>query len=133
MGDPSASSPVISSPGKWPRSHWTVSYTHLDVYKRQLQEYPGDRMLVVEAWVGPAPRLARYVRPDEAQQAFNFDFLISGWHRNRMRDTIDISLRANYEVGAPCTWVLSNHDTVRHASRYGLGSRTAYPLSLIHI
>lgn len=96
-------------------------------WHRVLQEYPGDRMLVVEAWVGPAPRLARYVRPDEAQQAFNFDFLISGWHRNRMRDTVDASLRAYYEVGAPCTWVLSNHDTVRHASRYGLGSRTAYP------
>lgn len=96
-------------------------------WHRVLQEYPGDRMLVVEAWVGPAPRLARYVRPDEAQQAFNFDFLISGWHRDRMRDTVDASLRAYYEVGAPCTWVLSNHDTVRHASRYGLGSRTAYP------
>ncbi|WP_423446855.1 alpha-amylase family glycosyl hydrolase [Kocuria sp. KSNUG] len=96
-------------------------------WHRVLQEYPGDRMLVVEAWVSPAERLARYVRPDEAQQAFNFDFLISGWHRDRMRDTVDISLRANYEVGAPCTWVLSNHDTVRHASRYGLGSRTAYP------
>lgn len=96
-------------------------------WHRVLQEYPGDRILVVEAWVGPAPRLARYVRPDEAQQAFNFDFLISGWHRDRMRDTVDASLRAYYEVGAPCTWVLSNHDTVRHASRYGLGSRTAYP------
>ncbi len=92
-----------------------------------LQEYPGDRMLVVEAWVGPAERLARYVRPDEAQQAFNFDFLVAGWHRDRMRDTVEISLRANAAVGAPSTWVLSNHDTVRHASRYGLGSRTAYP------
>lgn len=92
-----------------------------------LQEYPGDRMLVVEAWVGPAERLACYVRPDEAQQAFNFDFLVAGWHRDRMRDTIEISLRANAAVGAPSTWVLSNHDTVRHASRYGLSSRTAYP------
>ena len=96
-------------------------------WHRLLEEYPGDRMLVVEAWVGPPPRLARYVRPDEAQQAFNFDFLVAGWHRDRMRDVIDASLRANYEVGAPCTWVLSNHDTVRHASRYGLDSRTAYP------
>lgn len=92
-----------------------------------LQDYPDDRMLVVEAWVGPAERLARYVRPDEAQQAFNFDFLVAGWHRDRMRDTIEISLRANAAVGAPSTWVLSNHDTVRHASRYGLSSRTAYP------
>ncbi|RKQ35046.1 glycoside hydrolase family 13 protein [Kocuria tytonis] len=96
-------------------------------WHRVLQEYPGDRMLVVEAWVGPPSRLARYVRPDEAQQAFNFDFLVAGWHRDRMRDAIDDSLRANHEVGAPCTWVLSNHDTVRHASRYGLASRTAYP------
>ncbi|MDO4918031.1 glycoside hydrolase family 13 protein [Kocuria sp.] len=96
-------------------------------WHRVLEEYPGDRMLVVEAWVGPPQRLARYVRPDEAQQAFNFDFLVAGWHRDRVRDVIDVSLRANYEVGAPCTWVLSNHDTVRHASRYGLSSRTAYP------
>nr|WP_270241037.1 glycoside hydrolase family 13 protein [Kocuria marina] len=96
-------------------------------WHKVLQEYPGDRMLVVEAWVGPAERLARYVRPDEAQQAFNFDFLVAGWHRDRMRDTIEISLRANAAVGAPSTWVLSNHDTVRHASRYGLSSRTAYP------
>ncbi|GEC98864.1 alpha-glucosidase [Kocuria varians] len=96
-------------------------------WNRVLREYPGERMLVVEAWVGPAPRLARYVREDEAQQAFNFDFLVAGWHRDRMRDTIETSLRANSEVGAPCTWVLSNHDTVRHSSRYGLSSRTAYP------
>ncbi len=96
-------------------------------WHRVLEQYPGDRMLVVEAWVGPAERLARYVRPDEAQQAFNFDFLVAGWHRDRMRDTIEISLRANAAVGAPSTWVLSNHDTVRHASRYGLSSRTAYP------
>ena len=96
-------------------------------WHKVLSEYPGERMLVVEAWIGPPERLALYVRPDEAQQAFNFDFLIAGWHRDRMRDAISESLRVNREVGAPSTWVLSNHDTVRHASRYGLSSRTAYP------
>jgi len=25
------------------------------------------------------------------------------------------------EVGAPCTWVLSNHDVIRHSTRYGGG------------
>ena len=30
------------------------------------------------------------------------------------------SLAANDAVGAPTTWVLSNHDVVRHASRLGL-------------
>lgn len=96
-------------------------------WNQVLAEYPGERMLVVEAWIGPAERLALYVRPDEAQQAFNFDFLIAGWHRDRMRHAITESLRVNEAVGAPSTWVLSNHDTVRHASRYGLSSRTAYP------
>ncbi|MDN5701259.1 MAG: glycoside hydrolase family 13 protein, partial [Kocuria sp.] len=96
-------------------------------WHKVLAEYPGERMLVVEAWIGPAERLALYVRSDEAQQAFNFDFLIAGWHRDRMRNAITESLRVNREVGAPSTWVLSNHDTVRHASRYGLSSRTAYP------
>lgn len=96
-------------------------------WNQVLAEYPGERMLVVEAWIGPAERLALYVRPDEAQQAFNFDFLIAGWHRDRMRHAITESLRVNQAVGAPSTWVLSNHDTVRHASRYGLSSRTAYP------
>ncbi|MBD2763845.1 glycoside hydrolase family 13 protein [Kocuria sp. cx-455] len=96
-------------------------------WNQVLAEYPGERMLVVEAWIGPAERLALYVRPDEAQQAFNFDFLIAGWHRDRMRNAITEALRVNQAVGAPSTWVLSNHDTVRHASRYGLGSRTAYP------
>ncbi len=96
-------------------------------WNQVLAEYPGERMLVVEAWIGPAERLALYVRPDEAQQAFNFDFLIAGWDRDRMRNAITDSLRVNQAVGAPSTWVLSNHDTVRHASRYGLSSRTAYP------
>lgn len=96
-------------------------------WNRVLAEYPGERMLVVEAWIGPAERLALYVRPDEAQQAFNFDFLVAGWHRDRMRNAITEALRVNRAVGAPSTWVLSNHDTVRHTSRYGLGSRTAYP------
>ncbi len=96
-------------------------------WNQVLAEYSGERMLVVEAWIGPAERLGLYVRPDEAQQAFNFDFLIAGWDRDRMRNAITDSLRVNQAVGAPSTWVLSNHDTVRHASRYGLSSRTAYP------
>ena len=44
-------------------------------WRRVLDEYPGERILVAEAWVEPAERLARYVRPDEMHQAFNFAFL----------------------------------------------------------
>jgi len=44
-------------------------------WRRVLDEYPGQRMMVAEAWVHPPSRLARYVRPDEMHQTFNFDYL----------------------------------------------------------
>lgn len=94
-----------------------------DVYRdwrRVLDEYDGERMLVAEAWINPADRLARYVRPDEMNQAFNFDFLASPWDAAALHAVIEQSLAANDAVGATTTWVLSNHDVVRHASRFGL-------------
>lgn len=101
-----------------------------DIYRdwnRVLAGYDGDRMLVAEAWVEPAERLARYIRPDEMQQAFNFDFLLAGWNAQRMAVAIEDSLEAAASVGAPSTWVLSNHDTVRHPSRFGLQDPTTFP------
>jgi len=79
-----------------------------------------DRILCAEAWVEPAERAARYVRPTEMNQAFNFDFLECPWKAARLIKVIDHSLAAAASVGAPSTWVLSNHDVVRHASRLGL-------------
>ena len=81
----------------------------------------GDgRMMCAEAWVVPAENLARYVRSDEYHQAFNFEFLESPWDALELRDVIDRTSAANAAVGAPTTWVLSNHDVVRHATRLGL-------------
>ncbi len=79
-----------------------------------------DRILCAEAWVKPATRLARYVRDDEMHQAFNFDFLDTHWDAAALARVIESSLRSNDAVGAPTTWVLSNHDVVRHATRLGL-------------
>ena len=101
-----------------------------DIYRdwhRVLAEYGKDRMMVAEAWVEPAERLARYVRQDEMQQAFNFDFLLAGWDAERLAAAIEASLAAAASVGAPCTWVLSNHDTVRHPTRFGLSDPTTFP------
>jgi alpha-glucosidase len=79
-----------------------------------------DRILCAEAWVRPQERAVRYVRPDEMHQAFNFDFLQAQWTAPELRAVIRSSLEAADSVGAPSTWVLSNHDVVRHASRLGL-------------
>lgn len=101
-----------------------------DIYRdwnRVLAAYDGNRMLVAEAWVEPAERLARYIRKDEMQQAFNFDFLLAGWDAERMAEAIESSLEAAASVEAPSTWVLSNHDTVRHTTRFGLKDPTIFP------
>jgi alpha-glucosidase len=101
---------------------WDQEGVH-DVYRRWrrvLREFDDDRILVAEAWVGPAERMAAYVRPDEMQQSFNFPFLRAGWSASRLRAVVDESLAANGAVGATTTWVLSNHDIVRHSSRLGL-------------
>lgn len=85
-----------------------------------LAEYDGHRVLCAEAWVGPLTKMAKWVRPDEMSQAFNFDFMFSGWTAPDLRRVIDESISAFGGVGAPSTWVLSNHDVVRHASRLAL-------------
>ena len=53
-------------------------------------------------------------------QAFNFAYLETEWDAAALRAVIAESLRTYAAVGAPSTWVLSNHDVVRHASRLAL-------------
>lgn len=96
-------------------------------WRKVLDEYPGDRMMVAEAWVSPLSRLARYLTADEMQQAFNFDYLSARWEAATIRTVADSSLEMNTSVGAPTTWVLSNHDVVRHTSRFGLPDLAVRP------
>ena len=84
-----------------------------------LDEYPGDRAMCGEAYVLPLSLMAKWVRPDEFHQTFNFRFLDAGWQRETLVAAIDESFEAFDAVGAPSTWVLSNHDVIRHASRFG--------------
>ncbi|CAN7542266.1 glycoside hydrolase family 13 protein [Pseudomonas sp. LjRoot263] len=111
---------------------WDQEGVH-DIYRswnRVLKQFSGDRMLVAEAWVQPQSRLARYVRNDEMHQAFNFDYLLARWDAIALKEVIDTSLAAGAHVGAPTTWVMSNHDTVRHTSRYGLSEPGSRPLGI---
>jgi len=104
---------------------WDRDEVH-DVYRgwRAVSDsYAGERMLVGEAWVATAQRRARYVRPDELHTAFNFDFVKAEWDARDLRQVIDTCLAADSAVGAPTTWVLSNHDVTREVTRYGGGER----------
>lgn len=101
--------------------HWDRDGVH-EIYRewRELADgYDPPRVFVGEAWVASADRLARYLRPGELHTAFDFDFVRSGWDAAQLRDTARSSLRAHDAVGAPVTWVLSNHDITRHVSRLG--------------
>ena len=100
--------------------HWDREDVH-EIYRnwRKLADaYDEPRVFVAEAWVHSPQRLALYIRGDELHTAFNFDFLLAPWLAEPMRASIVASLEAHEEVGAPPTWVLSNHDTVREVSRY---------------
>jgi alpha-glucosidase len=105
---------------------WDQEGVH-DVYRswrKVVDEYPGDRILVAEAWVDPPERLVRYIRSDEMHQAFNFGYLLTPWLAADLRTAIAESLELAGAVGAPTTWVLSNHDVLRHASRFGYDAGT---------
>jgi len=102
---------------------WDQPEVH-DVYRRWhqvLADYPGDRMTVAEAWTQSPESMARYVRADEMSQAFNFSWLLAPWSARAFGRVIRHTFDALSEVAAAPTWVLSNHDVVRHATRYGGG------------
>jgi alpha-glucosidase len=84
-------------------------------------EYDPPRVFCGETWVPNPVRLARYQRPDELHTSFNFDYLQAGWDGERMRASIDDTIAQHARVGAPPTWVLSNHDVVRHRTRMAPG------------
>jgi alpha-glucosidase len=90
-------------------------------WHRLLASYDGDRMAVAEAWTATPEAMARYVRPDELHQAFNFDWLLAPWSARAFARVITGTLAALDPVGASPTWVLSNHDVTRHVTRYGNG------------
>lgn len=90
-------------------------------WRALLDQFPGDRIAVAEAWVPSAERLGRYLRKDELHQAFNFHYLATEFDAGALREVIDATIDGLAPVDAPATWVLSNHDVTRHATRYGGG------------
>ncbi len=101
--------------------HWDRDGVHAIVRRwRALLDASGrDVMMIAEAWVH-AERLPLYLRAGEYDQSFNFDFLTAPWGRDAAQRSIDRAIAAATGVGSTPTWTLSNHDVMRHATRYGL-------------
>ncbi len=88
-------------------------------WRQVLNEYDPPRSAVAEAFV-PAARRARYASAEGLGQAFNFDLLQADWEYDKFRRVIEENLALAGQNGSSSTWVFSNHDVVRHATRYGL-------------
>lgn len=100
---------------------WDRDEVH-DVYaewRKVFNEYDPPRTAVAEAWVAPH-RQARYSSPEGLGQTFNFDLLRAGFNAEDFHTIIARNLAAAAEINGSITWVFSNHDVVRHATRYGL-------------
>jgi alpha-glucosidase len=111
---------VMTAEGQEDHPHWDRDGVHdiLRSWRAIADSYSVPRIFVAEAHVRPG-RLAAYLRPDELHTAFNFDFLRCPLEADRLREVIDRSISDLAAVGAPATWVLSNHDEIRHVTRYG--------------
>ena len=103
-----------------PHPAWDHDDVH-EIYRqwrKVADSYDPPRIFVAESWVPSNDRLALYLRPDELHTAFQFDFLRAPFRADWMREVITDALATATAVGAPSTWVLSNHDVVRHVTRY---------------
>jgi alpha-glucosidase len=97
-----------------------------------VDSYPGDRLLLGEVYLLSTERVATYYgEGDELHLSFNFPPLYTRWRADRWRAQIADTHRLIDGRGAWATWVLSNHDNVRHRSRYGSEDRARAALFLL--
>lgn len=109
----------------WPQDGTHPVHDRDDVHEIYAQwravfnEYDPPRTAVAEAWVERSRR-PRYASAEGLGQAFNFDLLEADFDATQFRDIVTDNVALAAESGSSSTWVLSNHDVVRHATRYGL-------------
>lgn len=93
-------------------------------FRRVLEEYGSDRVMVGEVWPRDNRSLADYLRPGELQQAFNFRFLFCPWSAAYFRAQV-AEVERLFPRGSWPTYTLSNHDFPRHITRYADGESSA--------
>jgi alpha-glucosidase len=111
--------PAAPGPGEHPNTDRDELHEIYRRWRAVADSYSDARILVGELWLPDIERFAKYLRPDELHTAFNFDFLARPWDAASLKESIDSTLAAHAPVGAPATWVLSNHDVTRPVTRYG--------------
>lgn len=88
-------------------------------WRKVFDEYNPPLTAVAEAWVA-SDRKHLYASSDGLGQSFSFDMLMCNYDCKEFKDTIAQSLKDSQATDGSTTWVFSNHDVVRHATRYGI-------------
>ena len=100
-------------------------------WRKIFNSYDREIVSVAEVWVHPPEEAAKYVRPDELSQVFNFDLLTTPFDAHLLHQSIDSAFSILRNVGALPTWALSNHDSPRVASRVGIVESQALFIALL--
>ncbi len=95
-------------------------------WRKILDQYEPSRIMIGEVGLNDPVRRGRYVRDDEMHQAFTFAVVHAGWDPFRLRKALRGALDDQEATGAINTWVMSNHDVVRHTSRLGYPRGSVY-------
>lgn len=99
---------------------WDQPEVH-DIYRKWrkiVEEYEPSRFLIGEIHTATRERLLEYLRPDQLHAAFDFSFLHQDWSSDGFRDRIGENMDLWRDTGSLPVWTLSNHDEIRHWSRY---------------
>lgn len=107
----------------WDRDELREIYAQ---WRTVFNSYDPPRTAVAEAAVH-ASRVPLYASPSTLGQSFFFDLQLADYDAERFRHIIADCLSVAATSGSSVTWVLSNHDTIRHASRYGTPFPGALP------
>ena len=99
---------------------WDQPEVH-DIYRKWrkiVEEYEPSRFLIGEIHTATRERLLEYLRFDQLHAAFDFSFLHQDWSSDGFRDRIGENMDLWRDTGSLPVWTLSNHDEIRHWSRY---------------
>ncbi len=104
--------------GHVPLNDVPETHAYLKEIREVLKEYPGDRVSVGEVYLLEPEAVATYYgERDELDLSFNFMSLLTPWRAQSWHELIHRTETAHLRAEAWPTWVLSNHDNQRVASR----------------
>jgi len=111
----------IPEDGSHPLFDRNEVYEIYESWREVLDSYEPPRIAVAECGA-PISRRVNYANSKSLHQAFNFEFLNASWSAKEYFALTDSAIKRAIHGESSSTWVLSNHDTVRHRSRFGLPS-----------